>query len=118
MRLAAFHETYDGVMHPKDSGLTELILDPYVNAIHVSLLRENKLNPDYADALVRLGTSQPQVRILGEKLLAKGPEALNQNEKQTQDKLKNKKTAGSLRCPPCEFQTGELSAVVADFAMF
>ena len=57
------------------------MLDPYVNAIHVSLLREKQLNPEYRDALMRLGTGKPEVRELGEKLLARGPEALNAREK-------------------------------------
>ena len=64
-----------------DSGLTEIVLDPYVNAIHVSLLREKKLNPNYAEALSQLGTGLPEVRALGEKLLADGPGALNPQEK-------------------------------------
>ena len=40
--------------HPHDS-LAEAVLDPYVNAIHVSLLREKKLNPIYAEQLEKLG---------------------------------------------------------------
>jgi len=52
------------------------VLDPYVNAIHVSLLREKQLNPEYRDALTKLGVGQPNVRELAEKLLGQGPEAL------------------------------------------
>lgn len=72
-----------GQMAPRlpDSGLTEIVLDPYVNAIHVSLLREKKLNPNYAEALSRLGTGLPEVRALAEKLLADGPAALKPQEK-------------------------------------
>ena len=81
VRLAALTGTGEQVIHPHDSGLTEIILDPYVNAIHVSLLREKKLNPDYAEALARLGTGRPEVRVLGEKLLAEGPDALKPQEK-------------------------------------
>ena len=35
------------------AGLAEVVLDPYVNAIHVSLLREKLLNPRYAEELAR-----------------------------------------------------------------
>ena len=51
-------------------------MDPYVNAIHVSLLREKQMNPEYRDALIKLGVGRPEVRELAEKLLAQGPEAL------------------------------------------
>ena len=47
-----------------------------MNAIHVSLLREKQLNPEYRDALTKLGVGRPEVRELAEKLLAQGPEAL------------------------------------------
>jgi len=57
-------------------GITETVLDPYVNAVHVSLLREKKLNPVYAAALERMGAGTHEVRELGEKLLAEGPSAL------------------------------------------
>ena len=50
-------------------GLADAVLDPYVNAIHVSLLREKQLNPSYAEQFVRLGTGTDEVRALGEKLL-------------------------------------------------
>jgi membrane glycosyltransferase len=56
-------------------------LDPYVNAIHVSLLREKGQNPAYAQALVELGVGRPEVRSLCEKLLAEGPAHLQRTEK-------------------------------------
>ena len=56
------------------------MLDPYVNAIHVSLLREKQLNPAYAEALASLGWDQQTVRTLGQKLLADGPDALKPAE--------------------------------------
>ena len=56
-------------------------MDPYVNAIHVSLLREKRLNPEFREALARLGVGRPEVRDLGEKLLTQGPESLNAQEK-------------------------------------
>jgi membrane glycosyltransferase len=64
-----------------DSGLADVVLDPYVNAIHVSLLRENRHNPAYARALSNLGVGQPEVRVLCEKLLAEGPANLQRQEK-------------------------------------
>src|SRR5215469_880415 len=64
-----------------NASIAEAVLDPYVNAIHVSLLREKQLNPEYRDALAKLGVGRPEVRELGEKLLGKGPEALTTQEK-------------------------------------
>ncbi len=63
------------------AGLAEAGLDPYVNAIHVSLLREKQLNPVYAEQLATLGVGTPQVRALGEKLLAAGPDKLTPAER-------------------------------------
>ena len=81
VRMAGMAGAGETVPRPPDSGLAEIILDPYVNAIHVSLLREKKLNPNYAEALTRLGAGLPEARALGEKLLAEGPEALQSHEK-------------------------------------
>jgi membrane glycosyltransferase len=66
---------------PPDSGLVQAILDPYVNAIHVSLLREKELNPEYRAALARLGAGKPGIRSLGEKLLSENQDALKPDEK-------------------------------------
>jgi membrane glycosyltransferase len=63
------------------SGLAEAVLDPYVNAIHVSLLREKQLNPLYAEQLARLGAGSEHVHLLGEKLLAEGPDKLALTER-------------------------------------
>jgi membrane glycosyltransferase len=63
------------------AGLAEAVLDPYVNAIHVSLLREKQLNPVYAEQFSRLGVGTENVRALGEKLLAEGPDKLNASER-------------------------------------
>ncbi len=63
------------------AGLAEAVLDPYVNAIHVSLLREKRLNPVYAEQLARLGVGRKEVRVLGEKLLAEGPAPLTAPER-------------------------------------
>jgi membrane glycosyltransferase len=81
VRMATFSGTDEPKHLPHDAGLTQVVLDPYVNAIHVSMLREKKLNPVYAEALAKLGAGRPEVRSLGEKLLAEGPEALQPPER-------------------------------------
>jgi len=63
------------------AGLAAAVLDPYVNAIHVTLLREKQLNPVYAEHLARIGAGTDAVRELGEKLLAGGPEKLKPSER-------------------------------------
>jgi membrane glycosyltransferase len=62
------------------AGLAEAVLDPYVNSIHVSLLREKQLNPTYAEQLAKLGAGSERVAALGEKLLAAGPDKLTSPE--------------------------------------
>jgi membrane glycosyltransferase len=64
-----------------DSGIADVVLDPYVNAIHVSLLREKGRHPGFAQALANLGVGHPEVRSLCEKLLTDGPDKLRQSEK-------------------------------------
>ncbi len=63
------------------AGIADAILDPYINAIHVSLLREKQLNPGYASQLTRLGAGTPEVRTLGDRLLAEGPDKLASHER-------------------------------------
>jgi membrane glycosyltransferase len=63
------------------AGLAEAALDPYVNAIHVSLLREKQLNPVYAEQLAKLGVGSQQVHSLEEKLLTEGPAHLTAAER-------------------------------------
>jgi membrane glycosyltransferase len=76
------HEiTEDTSPRPPHAGLAEAVLDPYVNAIHVSLLREKQLNPVYAEQLAALGVGSPEVRALGEKLLTAGPDKLTPVER-------------------------------------
>ncbi|MGD0086324.1 MAG: glucans biosynthesis glucosyltransferase MdoH [Verrucomicrobiota bacterium] len=71
------HEiTDDTTPRRPHAGLAEAVLDPYVNAIHVSLLREKRLNPVYAEQLDKLGVGRKTVRVLGERLLAEGPAQL------------------------------------------
>lgn len=62
------------------AGLAEAVLDPYVNAIHVSLLREKQFNPIYAEQFSKLGVGGEKVQALGEKLLAEGPNKLSKDE--------------------------------------
>ena len=73
----------EGALEPRpaNSGLAEAVLDPYVNAIHVSFLREKRLNPAYAEAMARIVGDPDQTQPLAEKLLAQGPGALNTPEK-------------------------------------
>jgi membrane glycosyltransferase len=79
VRMALLEKTQ--VPQPANAIIAEAVLDPYVNAIHVSLLREKQLNPEYRDALAKLGVGRPEVRELAEKLLGQGPEALTTDEK-------------------------------------
>lgn len=81
LRLAELEMAGETALRPPDSGLADVVLNPYVNAIHVSLLREKRLNPDYAEALARLGVGGDSAQALGEKLLAAGPDALTPAQK-------------------------------------
>jgi membrane glycosyltransferase len=81
MRMALLEKSGVAAPRASDACIAEAVLDPYVSAIHVSLLREKGLNPEYHDALARLGAGQPHVRELGEKLLKRGPEELSGQEK-------------------------------------
>src|SRR5665213_3479610 len=80
-RMTILEATGQIAPRPVDSGLADAVLDPYVNAIHVSLLREKRQNPAYAQDLVNLGVGRPEVRALCEKLLAEGPDHLQPTEK-------------------------------------
>ena len=76
------HEmTDDTTPPPPHAGLAEAVLDPYVNAIHVSLLREKRFNPVYAEQLAKLGVGHVGVQVLGEKLLVEGPAQLTAPER-------------------------------------
>jgi len=67
--------------HRRHPGLAEAVLDPYINAIHVSLLREKQLNPVYAEQLNKLGAGSEELQRLGEKLLIEGPDKLTVAER-------------------------------------
>lgn len=81
VRMAGHEPAGREVQHGPNLGIADAVLDPYVNAIHVSLQREKRFNPAYAEALAKLGVGREQVRVLGEKLLATGPDALAPPEK-------------------------------------
>jgi membrane glycosyltransferase len=80
-RMAQLEAAGETAPRPPNSGLADAVLDPYVSAIHVSLLREKHLNPEYNQELVRLGVGQSRVRALAETLLAEGPDSLKPEEK-------------------------------------
>ncbi len=81
MRLAGMQRWPQGEQALWDAGLAEAVLDPYLNAVHVSLLREKRLNPVYADALEKLGVGKPEIRELAERFLSHGPGALSAQDK-------------------------------------
>jgi membrane glycosyltransferase len=80
-RMARQEPSGAGAWPGANSGIADAVLDPYVNAIHVSLQREKRLNPAYAEALEKLGVGSKLVRTHGEKLLMSGPDALSSKEK-------------------------------------
>jgi len=80
-RMKVHELTDDTTPRRPHAGLAEAVLDPYVNAIHVSLLREKQLNPVYAEQLDQLGVGHKEVSALGEKLLAQGPDKLTSVER-------------------------------------
>jgi len=69
-----------GANHRHD-GVSEAVLDPYVNAIHVSLLREKKSNPFYAEQFEMMGVGSPKIRSLVEKFLAEGPDKISPGDR-------------------------------------
>jgi membrane glycosyltransferase len=80
-RMAKLTAAGESTSKPVGSGIADVVLDPYVNAIHVSLLREKGRHPAYAKALAEMGAGDPKVRTLCEKLLTDGPDRLEPKEK-------------------------------------
>jgi len=80
-RLSVYMRNLEAKAEFTDVGLAQVVLDPYVNAVHVSLLREKRLNPVYKAALERIGVANEGGLTLAEKLLAAGPEALSLQQK-------------------------------------
>lgn len=60
--------------------LVRAVIDPYVNAVHVTLLREKALNPEYARELESVSRSVGGIEELRERLLKEGPGALSAAE--------------------------------------
>lgn len=58
------------------ASLEQSVADPYVNAIHVSLLREARLHPNAGPALVKMGVGDGRTRELAENVLNQGFAAL------------------------------------------
>ncbi len=79
LRMAEMEQSGELVERPPDAGLTDAVLNPYINAVHVSLLREKRLNPLHS-ASAEPGNTEV-VRALAEKLLAAGPNALTPKQK-------------------------------------
>jgi len=80
MKIHELTEAEQGIQR-SHAGLADAVLDPYVNAIHVSLLREKLLNPVYAEEGQRMGVGSEATRLLGEKLLLEGPDKLSASER-------------------------------------
>jgi membrane glycosyltransferase len=81
-RMKIHDLTADGIPQFRThAGLATAVLDPYVNAVHVSLLREKQMNPVYAEHLKRMGANTEAAKELGEKLLAQGPGRLQPAER-------------------------------------
>ncbi len=56
--------------------IEESIVDPYINAIHVSLLREARMHPHLGPELARMGVGRKETRLLAENVLVNGLAAL------------------------------------------
>ena len=80
-RLAARTTDDENLAQARDSGITDAVADPYVNAIHVSLLRERMCHPVHVEALAKLGVQPSAITALADKLLTAGPDALKPPEK-------------------------------------
>ena len=80
-RLKIFDIIGQTTPYQKENGFSQAVLDPYVNAIHVSLLREKKSNPVYAQQFEMLGVGSPKIQSLVEKSLVEGPDRLDPKER-------------------------------------
>ena len=81
LRMAEMDMAGETAPRPANAGLADVVLNPYVNAVHVSLLREKRLNPIHTETLAKMGVNADAVRTLGEKLLAAGPDSLTAQQK-------------------------------------
>ncbi len=66
----------------KDSGLKDVILDPCMNAIHVSLLVEQTKHPDESNSSGPLPEDSAKWFAVEERLLSGGPDSLTELEKE------------------------------------
>ena len=80
-RMKVHELTEDTTPRRPHASLAEAVLDPYMNAVHVTLLFERQLNPVYAEQLAALGIGSPKVGVLAEKVLAEGPDKLTPEER-------------------------------------
>jgi membrane glycosyltransferase len=63
-------------------GISDAILDPYINALHISLLRDDAPNVQELNSSNGIEPTE-RLRNLAEDLLAKGPECLSPTERMT-----------------------------------
>lgn len=80
VRMAELEMAGELSLRQANAGLADVVLNPYVNAVHVSLLRESRLNPAQLQTTTTPAADAP-ARSLGEKLLAAGPDSLSATEK-------------------------------------
>jgi membrane glycosyltransferase len=80
-RMKVHELTEDTTPRRPHASLAEAVLDPYMNAVHVTLLFERRLNPVYAEQLAALGIGSAKVSVLAEKVLAEGPDKLTPEER-------------------------------------
>jgi membrane glycosyltransferase len=80
-RMETLEKAGETEMRPPGSRIGEAVLDPYVNAVHVSLLRERRFSADNSPPPASAGSGPSEARTLGEKLLAIGPDALQRAER-------------------------------------
>ncbi len=81
VRMALLAKAQAAGLPPPDEIIAKVVLDPYLNAIHVFLLLEKQLNPASSTALVKPESGGTKVCELSERLLVQGPQALNSQEK-------------------------------------
>ena len=65
LRMDEMEQAGETRRRPMHNGLADAVLNPYVNAVHVSLLRERRLNPAYQESLAQSAVGTEVVRALG-----------------------------------------------------
>ena len=79
LELASLDQSGGPTVRSHD-GLREAVLDPYVNAIHVTLLREKQANPENTRSFESMGVGSASIRAWADRLLTEGPTSLKENE--------------------------------------